>query len=84
MFCSNHDAWYVRASFGTEWGPISASTLLEMADSGSLARDDLARCERDSEWQPIPDVIDQLRSSMSAPENPALQCSADTLRGFGS
>ncbi|MCX7423693.1 MAG: DUF4339 domain-containing protein [Planctomycetia bacterium] len=73
MFCSNHDAWYVRASFGTEWGPISASTLLEMADSGSLARDDLARCERDSEWQPIPDVIDQLRSSMSAPENPALQ-----------
>ncbi len=54
-------AWYVKASFGAEWGPMSADTLLIMADSGSLARDDMARCGVDGDWQPVPKVLILLR-----------------------
>ena len=61
--------WYVKASFGAEWGPMSVETLLEMADSGSFARDDLARCGLDEEWQPVPSVLDQLRASTSSIED---------------
>ena len=53
--------WYVKASFGAEWGPMSADTLLEMADHGDLARDDLARFDVAADWQSIQTVIDQLR-----------------------
>ena len=55
------ETWYVKASFGAEWGPMSADTLLEMADNGDLARDDLARVDVAADWQPIQTVIDQLR-----------------------
>ena len=54
--------WFVKASFGTEWGPLSVALLLEMADDGSLARDDLARCGAEGEWQPVPEVLEYLRS----------------------
>ena len=55
------ETWYVKASFGAEWGPMSSDTLLEMADNGDLARDDLARVDEAADWQPIQTVIDQLR-----------------------
>lgn len=55
------ETWSVKASFGAEWGPMSADTLLEMADNGDLARDDLARVDEAADWQPIQTVIDQLR-----------------------
>ncbi len=55
------ETWYVKASFGAEWGPMSSDTLLEMADNGDLARDDLARVDVAADWQPIQTVIDQLR-----------------------
>ncbi len=66
MLGMNRDAWFVKASFGIEWGPISASTLLEMAESGALARDDLARDDLHADWRPIQTVIDELRLPMSA------------------
>ncbi len=59
---SDQSAWFVKANFGAEWGPMSADTLIEMANNGDLARDDLARCNVAADWQPIPTVIDQLRS----------------------
>jgi hypothetical protein len=65
MLKSHHDVWYVRASFGIEWGPISASTLLEMAESGALARDDVARGDTQDHWQPIQAVVDELREQLS-------------------
>ena len=55
------ETWYVKASFGAEWGPMSSDTLLEMADNGDLARDDFARVDEAADWQPIQTVIDQLR-----------------------
>ncbi len=55
--------WYVKASFGAEWGPMSSDTLLEMADNGDLARDDMTRSDEAADWQPIQTVIDQLRTA---------------------
>lgn len=34
-------------------------TLLEMASNGALARDDLARCDVDGQWQPVLTMLDQ-------------------------
>ena len=62
MPVERQQAWYVKASFGAEWGPMSVETLLEMAGNGALARDDLARCGVESNWQPVPKILDQLRS----------------------
>ena len=45
MAGERRESWYVKASFGAEWGPMSADTLLEMADNGDLARDDFARVD---------------------------------------
>lgn len=55
-------AWYVKASFGAEWGPMSLDTLRQMAADGALAGDDLARCGVDADWQPVLAVLDQLRA----------------------
>lgn len=55
-------AWYVKASFGAEWGPMSLDTLRQMAADGALAGDDLARCGVDADWQPVLAVLDQLRT----------------------
>ena len=56
-------SWYVKASFGAEWGPMSFDTLREMADKGDVARDDLARCGVDAEWQSVVSVLEQAHSS---------------------
>ncbi|MBC7815504.1 MAG: DUF4339 domain-containing protein, partial [Planctomycetaceae bacterium] len=61
------ETWYVKVSFGAEWGPMSSDTLLEMADNGDLARDDMARCDEAADWQPIQTVIDQLRPAPLPP-----------------
>ncbi len=72
MSDERHESWYVKASFGAEWGPMSADTLLEMADNGDLARDDLARFDVAADWQPIQTVIDQLRPDpLAANDNEA-------------
>lgn len=59
MTSEHPESWYVKASFGTEWGPMSFDTMCEMADNGDLTRDDLARCGLDSEWQSVLALIDQ-------------------------
>lgn len=55
-------SWYVKASFGAEWGPMSLDTLRQMSADGALASNDLARCGVDADWQPILAVLDQLRT----------------------
>lgn len=59
---SDQSAWFVKASFGAELGPMSARTLLQMAAEGAFASDDVARCGTDGSWQPVPAVLDALRS----------------------
>ena len=63
MAGDHSQSWYVKASFGTEWGPMSLETLREMADHGDLARSDLARCGVDADWQPVSIVLDQVQSA---------------------
>ncbi len=59
---SDESSWYVKASFGAEWGPMSAETFLRMADDGSFASDDVARCGVDDAWQPVIAVLETMRS----------------------
>ena len=81
MAGESSESWYVKASFGTEWGPMSWATLREMADHGDLAPGDLARCGADAAWQPVSEVLDQSRTSEStanfAPQT--LSAASETL-----
>ena len=52
-------SWYVKASFGAEWGPMSLDTMRQMAADGALANGDLARCGVDAEWQPVLELLNQ-------------------------
>ena len=56
-------SWYVIASFGAEWGPMSFDTLREMADKGDVSHGDLARCGIDGEWQSVMTVLEQSPTS---------------------
>ena len=56
-------SWFVKASFGMEWGPMSLETMREMADHGELANGDLARFGMDGEWQSVLSVLDQSPTS---------------------
>lgn len=61
---SDQSSWYVKASFGAEWGPMSAETLLQMAGDGAFASDDAARCGVDGQWQPVATVLEALRTGV--------------------
>ncbi|MFM9963955.1 MAG: hypothetical protein ACKV2Q_22360 [Planctomycetaceae bacterium] len=59
---SDQTTWTVKASFGAQWGPMSAETFLQMAADGSFASDDVARCGADGSWQPVAAALEELRS----------------------
>ncbi len=61
---SDQSMWFVKASFGAEWGPMSAETLLQMAAEGAFAGDDVARVGADGLWQPVFGVLEALRSGV--------------------
>ena len=59
--------WYVKASFGAEWGPMTTATLLEMNHRDSLGPGDLARCGNDGDWRSVTDVLAELSDSVASP-----------------
>lgn len=58
--------WYVKTGFGVELGPMSSDTLRQMADSGSLVLDDLARSHLHEEWQTLAVALDRIHSRNDA------------------
>lgn len=62
-------SWYVKASLGAEWGPLTTEMLLDLSDSGAFASNDLARCGTESDWVPLPDVIEKCRAPSSGNAN---------------
>lgn len=77
----SHDesSWYVKASFGAEWGPMSAATLQQMAAEGAFASDDAARYGADGSWQSVAAVLDTLRSNNVSEPASALDDAAPEL-----
>ncbi len=58
---TREQSWFVRATFGAEFGPLDSETLLAMANSGELSPQDSARSENESDWQPLAPVLESLR-----------------------
>lgn len=67
--------WMVKASFGAEWGPMTAETLLEMDERGSLGPGDLARCGDDGEWRSALEAVAELAAAAKSPSETSM---ADT------
>lgn len=61
---SDQSTWTVKASFGAQWGPMSAETFLQMAAEGSFASDDVARRGADGAWQAVAVALEELRSGV--------------------
>lgn len=57
MSADREATWYVKASFGAEWGPMTTATLLEMDERGSLGPGDMARCGDSGDWRSVTDVL---------------------------
>lgn len=60
MSADRDATWYVKASFGAEWGPMTAATLLEMDERGSLGSGDMVRCGVDGDWRSVTEVLQEL------------------------
>lgn len=73
MTSESSQSWYVKASFGMEWGPMSLETLREMAENGDLAQGDVARCGLNDEWQPVATLLDRSRTAEDNPGDTASQ-----------
>ncbi len=67
MSVDHERTWYVKASFGAEWGPMTTATLLEMDERDSLGPGDLARCGNDGDWRSVTDVLAELSDSVASP-----------------
>lgn len=61
--------WYVKASFGAEWGPMTTATLLEMDERGSLGPGDMVRCGNNGDWRDVAEVLAELTNDTPVRDN---------------
>ncbi len=71
MSGGHESTWYVKASFGAEWGPMTTATLLEMNERDSLGPGDLARCGIDGDWRSVANVLAELSDAAASPASMA-------------